>query len=335
MKKKRVYKLLYGVLSAMLSLQAEGKQNADCGEDCRNPIPAEGGGEFPAPASPVPEIEAEDEPVEEIAEEAAEEVADEAEEESEEETEATAEGASEEELDLRTPTADGLRFEWREGTRSYTVTGLAEENKEADKIMLPQELFGYPVTEVGESAFRGCRFLVEAVIPEGVTKIGDRAFYGCYALERIELPNSLQSVGDEVFCLCMAITSQTEFDNAYYLGNKNNPYVLLSVHKSREVDSCVIHRSTKFIDRGAFAECRTLERIEIPNGVLGIGCKAFYNCSALASVGMGSGVVHIGESAFYGCTALRGARFAGAREAWERIEIEENNEPLFPPALLS
>jgi len=159
-----------------------------------------------------------------------------------------------------------LRFEWREGTRGYNGTGLAEENKEADKIMLPQELFGFPVTEVGEGAFRGCRFLVEAVIPEGVTKIGDRAFYGCYALERIELPNSLQSVGDEVFYLCMAITSQTEFDNAYYLGNKNNPYVLLSVHKSREVDSCVIHRSTKFIDRGAFAECRTLERIEIPNG---------------------------------------------------------------------
>ena len=247
--------------------------------------------------------------------------------------EAIEEEPEEEEIDLRAPTVDGLRFEWREGTKSYTVTGLAEDNKEAAQAVIPRELFGYPVTEIGENAFRGCRLLTEVVIPEGVTKIGDRAFYGCYALERIELPDSLTSVGDEVFYLCMAITSQTEFDNAYYIGNRKNPYVLLSVHKAGDISSCVVHKSTKFIDRGAFAECRTLTKIEIPFGVLGIGCKAFYNCSALESVSLGGGLVHIGESAFYGCLSLRGAHFSGTREAWERIEIEENNEPLFPPVI--
>ncbi|MDE5548460.1 MAG: leucine-rich repeat domain-containing protein, partial [Clostridia bacterium] len=142
------------------------------------------------------------------------------------------------------------------------------------------------------------------------------------------LPDSLTSVGDEMFYLCMAITSQTEFDNAYYLGNKRNPYVLLSIHKSRDVDSCVIHQRTKFIDRGAFAECRSLTKIEIPGSVLGIGCKAFYRCVSLESVTLGSGLAHIGDSAFYGCAFLRSVEYTSTREAWGRIAIGGNNEPL-------
>ncbi|MDE7296763.1 MAG: leucine-rich repeat domain-containing protein [Clostridia bacterium] len=400
MKKKRVYKILYGVLTAMLSLRPNGEEPSGEQEEERLQPVGTSDGSIAAPAisdvvapevveestgiepvaeepevteEPIAEVEdeepaeiveeqepaeieevveeqelaeepdvIEEQPTEEVVEEEQpqdeQEVQEEPAEEIQEEAEAELEEEAQEEepaegIDTRFPTVDGLCFEWQEQTQTYTVTGVDETQQRITRVVIPQELFGYPVTEIGDSAFRGCRFLTEVVVPEGVTRIGHRAFYGCYALERVELPDSLTSVGDEMFYLCMAITSQTEFDNAYYLGNKRNPYVLLSIHKSRDVDSCVIHQRTKFIDRGAFAECRSLAKIEIPSGVLGIGCKAFYRCVSLESVTLGSGLVHIGDSAFYGCSHLSSVEYTGTREAWGRITIDANNEPLTKPVM--
>ena len=93
-----------------------------------------------------------------------------------------------------------------------------------------------------------------------MTSIGDGAFEGC---------NKLQ---------------YNEYDNAYYLGNENNPYLVLIKAKNTSITSCNINNNTKVIAGEAFYECSSLTSITIPDSVTSIGDYAFEYCSNLTSI---------------------------------------------------
>jgi hypothetical protein len=58
------------------------------------------------------------------------------------------------------------------------------------------------------------------------------------------------------------------------------------------------------IGEGAFADCTSLTRITIPDGVTSIGAFAFLGCTRLASVIIPNSVTSIGSQAFEDCTSL-------------------------------
>ena len=58
---------------------------------------------------------------------------------------------------------------------------------------------------VGESAFRDCRSLREAVFGEGVREFGDAAFMGCSALRGLVMPESVEQGGGDLFAECGAL----------------------------------------------------------------------------------------------------------------------------------
>lgn len=140
------------------------------------------------------------------------------------------------------------------------------------------------VVSIGNYAFSGCADL-ETVIFEGESKlktVGDSAFASCSSLESIDLPSSLESIGNAVFSGCDAL-KYTEHDNALYLGNAENPYLVLVKATSSIISSCEIHDDTAFILDYAFGNCN-VARLVIPAGVKGIGIYAFSNCTALTDI---------------------------------------------------
>ncbi|MBE6758409.1 MAG: hypothetical protein E7552_07705, partial [Ruminococcaceae bacterium] len=52
-------------------------------------------------------------------------------------------------------------------------------------ITVPTILGGYPVTAIGDSAFRNCVNITEVIIPAGITSIGNYAFRNCTALQAV------------------------------------------------------------------------------------------------------------------------------------------------------
>lgn len=66
-----------------------------------------------------------------------------------------------------------------------TITGC---NEDATEIIIPSTLGGYPVTEIGSSAFAECYALKSVIIANGVTAIGDRAFRWCNSLKKHNYP---------------------------------------------------------------------------------------------------------------------------------------------------
>ena len=67
----------------------------------------------------------------------------------------------------------------------------------------------------------------------------------------------------------------------------------------------------------------------IPNHITRIGSSAFSESTRLKSVTIGNSVTSIGEHAFYGCDSLKDVYYQGTEEEWDKIDIDDNNSPLF------
>ena len=159
------------------------------------------------------------------------------------------------------------------------------------------------VLSIGDNAFKECTALESATISEGVKSIGDNAFYNCTNLVNVSLPDSLTSISFNTFYGC---NLQTYDDGtASYLGNSENHYLVLVSVISKEITSFTIDDKTKFIWNGAFNGCRSLERVDIPDSILGIGHHAFQDCNSLTAIKIPYGVTTIEDGTFFCCTNMQ------------------------------
>lgn len=196
------------------------------------------------------------------------------------------------------------------------------------KVLVPATSITIPdsITTIGENAFAFCEDLKKISIPDSVTSIGDYAFYSCSMLKSIDIPDSVTSIGDYAFSFCKRLKNINipnsvtsigdfpfehdgrlkfeEYNNAYYLGNEENPYMLLVDATSSDVDFVIIHKDTKFIGSYALSSCSNLTSIIIPEGVISIGARAFNACKKLKNVVIPTSVTSIGDNVFRDCVSI-------------------------------
>lgn len=53
-----------------------------------------------------------------------------------------------------------------------------------------------------DDIFRGCKWLYEIVLPEGLGAIGSYAFAECYRLAKVTIPSSVTRIGQSAFSYC-------------------------------------------------------------------------------------------------------------------------------------
>ena len=159
------------------------------------------------------------------------------------------------------------------------------------------------VTSIGGYAFYNCSSLASITLPDNVTSIGDGAFRNCSSLTSITLPDSVTSIGEYAFYDCNGL-QYNEYNNGLYLGNSTNSYIALIKAKDQSITSCAINENTKTIAAYAFSQCRLLENVIMPNGIISIGEDAFWRCSSLTNITIPDSVTSIGRAAFSGCSSL-------------------------------
>jgi hypothetical protein len=71
------------------------------------------------------------------------------------------------------------------------------------------------------------------------------------------------------------------YGSAYYIGNEENPYLVLMSAKNKKIESCEINNRCRIIYEDAFSGCNSLTEISIPKSVVNIGGNAFYGCTEL------------------------------------------------------
>lgn len=172
----------------------------------------------------------------------------------------------------------------------------------------------HPDTKIiGESAFSRCTNLLSITIPESVVSIAKNAFYGCTSLSSVTVLNPNTEIHNTAFDEPTTPDSAyTLYENAYYLGEGDNPYAILV--KSKERSTVRIHPDTKKIAVEALWRT-TVKPIKdyvtgetpvfIPNGVEYIGKSAFYDCDFMfnwddrdCGLVIPDSVTYIGERAF-------------------------------------
>ncbi len=180
-----------------------------------------------------------------------------------------------------------------------------------------------PATLEYIGAYAFCRSgLTSVTIPAGVTGIGDYAFADTAVTEIIMLSSGKTTVGAHAFdaptlrrvaaegimvnvsadTFGSAFDGYTKKDGCYYVGNSNNPYLILV--KADNQRSYTLPGGVKQIANYAFDGCDKLASIDIPDAVEHIGAFAFNQCTSLYRVKLGSGVKTIEGCAFDGCRKL-------------------------------
>lgn len=125
-------------------------------------------------------------------------------------------------------------------------------------------------------AFKGCLYLMDIIIPEGIERIEDGwgAFQSC-PFKSITLPNSLTYIGRNAFSECSSLSS------VYFSPN------------------------LKTISDNAFAGCYRLSSVILPTSLSSIGSSAFHSNYALTELRIPSSVESIGAEAFKYCSNLK------------------------------
>ncbi len=231
-----------------------------------------------------------------------------------------------------TITESGFRFTKIDGGYELSKYIINNPNMQTD-IIIPSEIFGIPITSIGDSAFYNCNYLTSITIPDSVTSIGDSAFEYCDSLTSITIPDSVTSIGDSAFEYCDSLTSITIPDSVTSIDDYAFGYC-------DSLTSITIPDSVTTIGDRAFFCCYNLAEISvdpdnsnfqsvdgilfnktlsslicypckkagttyvIPNSVTTIGHEAFYGCRSLTSVTIPDSVTTIGDYAFCDCYGL-------------------------------
>lgn len=140
-------------------------------------------------------------------------------------------------------------------------------------------------------------------INERTKMVYDGAFYQCENLLSVTVPDGIVSVGVRGFGNSQFLQFN-EYDNALYLGNEDNPYMILYKAKEETITACVVNEQVKIISAGAFYGCNELTEITLPESISAIERQTFKECGKLTNVKIPESVKRIGNSAFYSCRSL-------------------------------
>lgn len=231
---------------------------------------------------------------------------------------------------------------------------------EADQTV-KTAVIGNSVTRIGDCAFESHETLTSVTIGTGVTAIGDYAFEYCSALTSLKLPASVSTLGDTPFDYCTSLKSftvdsgNTKYSSAdgvlfnkaqtsmlRFPAGKTGSYTVPSTVKTivdsafftaGKLSAVTIPEGVTALENYAFYGCTALTNVTIPNSAQSIGEYAFCYCDHLKKVTIGMGVTSIGAGTFVECEVLADVYYKGSKTQWNKITIEDDNDPLLSAAI--
>ena len=152
---------------------------------------------------------------------------------------------------------------------------------------------------IGIGAFNKCKTLEGINLPDTLTKIEDEAFLGCKALTAITIPAKLKTIGGSAFCGCPLTTiTFTDGSKLTEIGER--------AFKGVAIQTLIIPKGVKKLGSWAFAECKNLKTVVLPEGI-----EIFEK-----SINIPASLTNLGHNAFKGCTALKNITVDPANPAY-------------------
>lgn len=206
---------------------------------------------------------------------------------------------------------------------------------EAEKFVIPSTVKAF-----GDGSFYHCMNVKEFSIPDGVTALPSYCFYWCDSLRSFRVPSTVTEIRTKTFASCAKLETvwiPAETINIWsgsFAGDpkltainvdQGNPQyesaggVLFSAGKrnlyqypaGKKNKTYRIPDEVTSIFPYAFENCKNLQKVTAPEGLIWIYANAFYGCNALEDFTIPEGVQSIGNYAF-SSTSLSSVRIPAA-----------------------
>lgn len=226
----------------------------------------------------------------------------------------------------------------------YTsIDGIVYDKDVTEFVHVPEAIKGTvtipeTVTEIGKSAFSGCKLITEVKMHDGITAIREFAFSGCEGLTSFTVTKNITEIESWAFNGCLKIWEIYNFSNLKIVAGINAfggiaEYALNIFYNENDVSGvdrtdgdfvfCTARDEVYLVDytgeatdivlpddyKGkqyiihscAFAGNKALTSVIISDGVTDIEPYAFENCSGLKEVTIGANVTQLDRHVFRYC----------------------------------
>ena len=106
---------------------------------------------------------------------------------------------------ITVPDAQGIRYLLTVEESAEQITIVRYETTAQETAVIPAEIGGKPVTEIGTDCFFNHHELRRIILPEGLKKIGGGAFIQCKYLEELVIPDTVTEIGSYAFRDCKSL----------------------------------------------------------------------------------------------------------------------------------
>lgn len=185
------------------------------------------------------------------------------------------------------------------GNLTYNIykdyVSVCDCDESAKEVIIPNNLYGVPVTEIEDYAFCDCKELVSIEIPKSIKSIG-QSFSYCEKLKSVVIPEGVERIESETFRYCFELEKVDIPESVKEIGE-------CAFERCWKLDNIILPDNLKRLERNAFLDCISLSSITIPKSITVIEDGTFDLCQRLDNVVFHDNITEIGKIAFYGINA--------------------------------
>lgn len=174
-------------------------------------------------------------------------------------------------------------------------------------VVIPESYDEKSIFSIGVGAFSGTA-VTAIYIPDSITDIEKGALEGASRLSTLRIP--FLGNGNDI----------THFG---YIFNTDS-YETHATRVPTSLDMVIVGNADEIADN-AFAGCKSLSAVILPDSARSIGRFAFYECADLVYVELGSGIESVGNYAFGYCSSLYSIDLSTAKNIGLGAIYETNN----------
>lgn len=174
---------------------------------------------------------------------------------------------------------------------TLTITELTDKGKSEYELTVPSVLDGKNVSAIGDGAFRDDTFIRKVVIEDGIEYIGSNAFLSCYNLTDIDIPESVTDIGMNAF-------TQTAWHETQMASSKDIVINNILCEADSEQENYTVRDGVVTISSGVFYNNMVLKKVDFPSSLKKIGANAFAGCKNLTEVVLPDGLESLGYGVF-------------------------------------
>lgn len=188
-----------------------------------------------------------------------------------------------------------------------TFVGFSDLNNEDGDVVIPSSINGLTIDTIASDVFKGeGESVISLYIPSTISAISERSFKNLPNLKAVIFENAstISEIGYQAFSECPQLSNFNSTTEGKLVVPENIIRLKGYVFEGSAFTDIDFGIKITKIGNNAFAYCRKLQALNIPNNVEEVGFEAFENCTGLKSVNLAESLEILKFNTFRDCTNL-------------------------------